>query len=85
MLVLMAFIMILKKVNIRSIKNGIKELRMTKQELIEKYTDLIQQVKLTQENVLKHPERFGGYEDLIKYQHYEEMLNLVLTDLEKLD
>lgn len=64
---------------------GAEELRMTKQELIEKYTDLIQQFKLTQENVLKHPERFGGYEDLIKYQHYKEMLNLVLTDLEKLD
>ena len=37
MLVLMAFIMILKKVNIRSIKNGIKELSVTIKEFFEEY------------------------------------------------
>ena len=37
MLVLMAFIMILKKVNTWSIKNGIKELSMTIKDFFEAY------------------------------------------------
>lgn len=79
MLVLMAFIMILKNVNIRSIKNGIKELRMTKQELIDKYQEKKKKIDDFYKDQTYHDQ--GYWQSVAKYEVIEE----ILKDLEKLD
>ena len=82
MLVHLVFTLILKKVNIRSIKNGIKELSMTKQELIEKYQKEFEESKERLNKLAKQPVE----EYLVKLARTNlYAIRHFIEDLERLD